>query len=99
MDFSLSEAQRAWQEKGRALATEWPVGTVAAAVAQSAHEAGVFAPAFDAPSAVALIEAAGIEHPVGAVTLALQLATTVSLADAVAVHASTGRAVALSSEI
>jgi alkylation response protein AidB-like acyl-CoA dehydrogenase len=99
MDFTLSDAQRAWQEKGRALAREWPIGTLAAAVAASAHAAGVFAPDFDAPSAVALIEAAGIEHPVGAVTLALQVATSVSLAGAVPLLATTGRAVALSSEV
>jgi len=99
MDFTLSDALRAWQEKGRALAAEWPVGTVAAAVAESAHAAGVFAIDLDAPSAVALIEAAGIEHPVGAVTLALQVATSVSLAGAFALTPSTARAVALSSEI
>jgi hypothetical protein len=99
MDFSLSDAQRAWQEKGRALANGWPVGTIAAAVAESAHAAGVFAPDLDAPSAVALIEAAGVEHPVGAVTLALQVATSVSLAGAVSLTPSTARAVALSSEI
>ena len=99
MDFTLSDAQRAWQEKGRALAHEWPIGMVAAAVAESAQAAGVFASDLDAPSAVALIEAAGIEHPVGAVTLALQVATSVSLAGAVELHPSTGRAVALSSEV
>ncbi|HZI82143.1 MAG TPA: acyl-CoA dehydrogenase family protein [Vicinamibacterales bacterium] len=99
MDFTLSDAQRAWQEKGRALARDWPIDMVAAAVAESAHAAGVFAADFDAPSAVALIEAAGIEHPVGAVTLALQVATSVSLAGAVQLHPSTGRAVALSSEV
>jgi len=99
MDFTLSDAQRAWQEKGRALAREWPVGTLAAAVAASAQAAGVFASDFDAPSAVALIEAAGIEHPVGAVTLALQVATSVSLAGVVPLLPATGRAVALSSEI
>jgi len=99
MDFTLSDAQRAWQEKGRALARDWPIDMVAAAVAESAHAAGVFAADFDASSAVALIEAAGIEHPVGAVTLALQVATSVSLAGAVQLHPSTGRAVALSSEV
>jgi len=99
MDFTLSDTQRAWQEKGRALAHEWPIGMVAAAVAASAHAAGIFAADFDAPSAVALIEAAGIEHPVGAVTLALQVATSVSLAGAVELRPSTGRAVALSSGV
>jgi alkylation response protein AidB-like acyl-CoA dehydrogenase len=99
MDFTLSVAQRAWQEKGRALAREWPVGMVAVTVADSAHSAGVFAPDLDAASAVALIEAAGIEHPVGAVTLALQVATSVSLAGAVPLTPATSRAVALSSEI
>src|SRR5215204_4853440 len=98
MDFSLSDGQRAWQEKGRALARDWPVGMVAAAVAESAHAAGVFAADLDASIAVALIEAAGIEYPVGAVVLALQVATNVSLAGAVPLHPFTGRAVALSSE-
>jgi alkylation response protein AidB-like acyl-CoA dehydrogenase len=99
MDFTLSDAQRAWQEKGRALAREWPVGMVSAAVAESAHAAGVFAADLDAASAVTLVEAAGIEHPVGAVTLALQVAVQVSLAGAVPLQPSTGRAVALSAEI
>src|SRR5436190_13668366 len=99
MDFTLSDAQRAWQETGRALAREWPSGALAAAVAASAQAAGVFAADVDAASAVALIEATGIEHPVGAVTLALQMATSVSLADAVPLLPSTGRAVALSSEV
>jgi alkylation response protein AidB-like acyl-CoA dehydrogenase len=99
MDFALSDAQRAWQEKGRALARDWPVLTMATAVAASANAAGIFATDLDAPSAVALIEAAGIEHPVGAVTLALQVATSVSLADAVPLRADTARAVALSSEV
>ena len=99
MDFSLSDAQRAWQEKGRALARGWPVGMVGAAVAESAQAAGVFAPALDAASAVALVEAAGVEHPVGAVTLALQVAVHVSLDGAVPLDPSTGRAVALSSEV
>jgi alkylation response protein AidB-like acyl-CoA dehydrogenase len=99
MDFSFSDAQRAWQEKGRALARGWPSGAVASAVAESAQAAGVFAPDLDALSAVALIEAAGIEHPVGAVTLALQVATNVSLAGAVPLTSTTSRAVALSSEV
>lgn len=99
MDFTLSDAQRAWQEKGRALAREWPIGSLASGVAASAEAAGVFTADLDAPSAVALIEAAGIEHPVGAVTLALQVATSISLAGAVTLHATTGRAVALSSEV
>jgi alkylation response protein AidB-like acyl-CoA dehydrogenase len=72
---------------------------VSAAVAESAHAAGVFAADLDASSAVALIEAAGVEQPVGAVTLALQVAVHVSLAGAVPLQPSTGRAVALSSEI
>jgi alkylation response protein AidB-like acyl-CoA dehydrogenase len=99
MDFSLSDAQRAWQEKGRALAREWPVGMVATAVAETAQAAGIFAADLDALSAVALIEAAGIEHPVGAVTLALQVATGVSLAGAVPLTPTTSRAVALSSDV
>ena len=99
MEFALSDAQRAWQDTARKLAHAWPAGTIAAAVAESAHAAGVFAPDLDAASAVALIEAAGIEHQVGAVTLALQVATSVSLADAVPLRPATGRAVALSSEI
>jgi alkylation response protein AidB-like acyl-CoA dehydrogenase len=99
MDFTLADAQRAWQEKGRALAREWPIGTLSAAVATSADVAGVFAADLDASSAVALVEAAGVEHPVGAVTLALQLATNVSLADAVTLASTTGRAVALSAEV
>ena len=99
MDFALSDAQRAWQDTARKLAHTWPMATLAVAVAESAHAAGIFAPDLDAASAVALIEAAGIEHPVGAVTLALQVATSVSLAGAVPLRPGTGRAVALSSEV
>jgi len=99
MDFALSDAQRAWQETARRLAREWPREGLAAAVAASAHAASLFSSDLDAPTAVAIIEAAGIEHPVGAVTLALELAVNVSLAGAVTLQPSTGRAVALSSEI
>ena len=98
MDFALSDAQRAWQDTARSLAREWPRTGLTAAVAASAHAAGMFADDLDAPAAVAIVEAAGIEHPVGAVSLALQVAVNVSLADAVALTPSTGRAVALSSE-
>jgi alkylation response protein AidB-like acyl-CoA dehydrogenase len=98
MDFTLSDAQRAWQETARTLAHEWPRAGLSAAVATSAHAAGIFAVDLDAPTAIAIIEAAGIEHPVGAVTLALQVAVNVSLMDAVPLQPSTSRAVALSSE-
>jgi alkylation response protein AidB-like acyl-CoA dehydrogenase len=98
MDFTLSDAQRAWQDTARRLAHDWPRDGLSAAVAASAHAAGLFSNDLDAPTAVALIEAAGIEHPVGAVTLALQLAVTVSLAGAVPLEPSTGRGVALTSE-
>ena len=98
MDFSLSDAQRAWQDTARRLAHEWPRDGLSAAVAASAHAAGLFSSEIDAPTAVAIIEAAGAEHPVGAVTLALQVAVNVSLAGAVTLKPSTGRGVALSSE-
>jgi alkylation response protein AidB-like acyl-CoA dehydrogenase len=98
MDFAFSDPQRAWQEKARALAHDWPRAGLSAAVAVSAHAAGLFSNDLDAPTAVAIIEAAGSEHPVGAVTLALQLAVNVSLAGAVPLQPATGRAVALSSE-
>ena len=98
MDFTLSDAQRAWQETARAFAHGWPREGLSAAVAASAHAAGLFSTDLDAPTAVAIIEAAGTEHPVGSVTLALQLAVNVSLAGAVPLQPSTGRAVALSSE-
>jgi len=48
---------------------------------------------------VVRVEAAGVEHPVGAVTLALQVATNVSLANAVTLSSTTGRAVALSADV
>ena len=98
MDFTLSDAQRAWQEAARKLAHEWPREGLSAAVAASAYAGGLFSSELDALTAVAIIEAAGVEHPVGAVTLALQVAVNVSLADAVSLRPSTGRAVALSSE-
>jgi len=98
MDFALSDAQRAWQDTARSLAREWPRNGLTAAIAASAHAAGMFADELDAPAAVAIVEAAGIEHPVGAVALALQLAVNVSLAGAVRLQPSTARAVALSSE-
>src|SRR5262245_53179787 len=98
MDFSLSDSQRGWQDTARALAREWPRTAVSAAVAASAHGAGLFSSDLDAATAVAVIEAAGCEHPVGAVTLALQVAVNVSLAGAVPLQPSTGRAVVLSSE-
>ena len=99
MDFMLSDAQRAWQETARRLAHEWPHAGLSAAVAASAHQAGMLAADLDASTAVAIVEAVGIEHPVGAVALALQVAVNVSLTGAVALQPSTGRAVALSSEI
>jgi alkylation response protein AidB-like acyl-CoA dehydrogenase len=98
MDFSLSDAQRAWQGTARGLAQAWPREGLSAAVAASADAAGLFASDLDAPTVVAVIEAAGAEHPVGAVTLALQVAVNVSLAGAVTLQPRTGRAVALSSE-
>ena len=98
MDFALSDTQRAWQDTARRLAHEWPQQGLSAAVASSADAAGLFAAELDASTAVAIVEAAGSEHPVGTVTLALQLAVNVSLAGAVALQPSTGRAVALSSE-
>jgi len=98
VDFTLSDVQRAWQDTARRLAHEWPREGLSAAVATSAHAAGLFSSDLDAPTAVAVIEAAGVEHPVGAVTLALQLAVNVSLAGVAALQPSTGRAVALSSE-
>ena len=98
MDFTLSDAERAWQETARKLAHEWPRAGLSAAVAASAHAAGLFASDLDALTAVAVVEAAGTEHPVGAVTLALQVAVNVSLAGVVTLQPSTGRAVALSSE-
>jgi alkylation response protein AidB-like acyl-CoA dehydrogenase len=98
MDFTLSEPQRAWQDTARRLARDWPRAGLAAGVAASAHAAGIFAVDLDAQTAIAIIEAAGVEHPVGAVTLALQVAVNVSLDGAVVLQPSTGRAVALSSE-
>jgi len=98
MDFVLSDAQRAWQDTARRLARDWPRSGLAASVAASVHAAGIFAEDLDAATAVAIVEAAGIEHPVGAVTLALQVAVNVSLAGAVPLQPSTSRAVALSSE-
>jgi alkylation response protein AidB-like acyl-CoA dehydrogenase len=98
MDFNLSDAQRAWQDTARTLARDWPREHLSAAVAASAHAAGLFSNDLDASTAVAIIEAAGAEHPVGAVTLALQVAVNVSLAGAVTLQPHTGRAVALSSE-
>jgi alkylation response protein AidB-like acyl-CoA dehydrogenase len=98
MDFTHSNAERAWQDTARKLAQEWPREGLAAAVAASAHTAGLFSADLDALTAVAIVEAAGAEHPVGAVTLALQVAVNVSLAGAVPLQPSTGRAVALSSE-
>ena len=98
MDFTLSDAQREWAERARRLAHEWPRTGLGDSVAASAHAAGLFSNELDAPTAVAMIEAAGVEHPVGAVTLALQVAVHVSLAGAVTLQPSTGRAVALSSE-
>jgi hypothetical protein len=98
MDFMLSETQRAWQDTARRLAREWPRTGLTADVATSAQAAGIFAADLDAQTAIAIIEAAGVEHPVGAVTLALQVAVNVSLDGAVTLQPSTGRAVALSSE-
>jgi alkylation response protein AidB-like acyl-CoA dehydrogenase len=98
MDFTLSEAQRAWQDTARGLAHAWPREQLASPVAASAEAVGLFSSDLDAATAVAIVEAAGSEHPVGAVTLALQVAVNVSLAGAVALQPSTGRAVALSSE-
>jgi alkylation response protein AidB-like acyl-CoA dehydrogenase len=98
MDFTLSDVQRAWQDTARRLARDWPRDGLTAAVATSAHGAGMFAADFDVATAVAMVEAAGIEHPVGAVALALQVAVTVSLPTAATLHPATGRAVALSSE-
>ena len=98
MDFTLSDAQRAWQEAARKLAHEWPREGLSAAVAASAYAGGLFSSELDALTAVAIIEAAGAEHPVGAVTLALQVAVNVSLAGVVPLQPATGRAVALSSE-
>jgi alkylation response protein AidB-like acyl-CoA dehydrogenase len=98
MDFTLSAAQRGWQDTVRALAHEWPRDGLAAAVAASAHGAGLFARDLDAATVVAVVEAAGHEHPVGAVTLALQAAVTVSFDAAWPLQPPTGRAVALSSE-
>jgi len=98
VDFRLSDSQRAGQETARRLAREWPRAGLARAVAASAQSAGLFATELDAPTAVAMVEAAGIEHPVGAVTLALQVAVNVSLAGGVTLKPPTGRAVALSAD-
>jgi alkylation response protein AidB-like acyl-CoA dehydrogenase len=98
MDFTLSDAQRAWQDTARRLARDWPREGLSAVVAASADAAGLFSSDLDASTAVAIIEAAGSEHPVGAVTLALEVAVHVSLAGAVTLQRHTGRAVALSSE-
>ena len=66
MDFTLSDAQRAWQETARTQAHAWPREELGTAVAESAHAAGLFSNDLDALTAVAIVEAAGAEHPVGA---------------------------------
>ena len=98
MDFSLSDAQRAWLDRARGLARDWTDANVASHVAASAQAAGLFGPDVDVPTRVLIVEAVGAEHPVGAVTLALQMAVDLSLTSAVPLEASTGRALALSSE-
>src|SRR5215216_3285495 len=98
MDFSLSDAQRAWLDTARRLARDWTDANLAPHVAASAQAAGLFGPDVDVPTRVLVVEAVGAEHPVGAVTLALQMAVDLSLTGAVPLEAATGRAVALSSE-
>ena len=41
MDFTLSDAQRAWQDTARTLAHAWPREGLSAAVAAAAHAAGL----------------------------------------------------------
>ena len=55
MDFVLSDAQRAWQETARGLARDWPRSGLAAAVAASAHAAGMFDAGLDAQTAVTIV--------------------------------------------
>jgi alkylation response protein AidB-like acyl-CoA dehydrogenase len=97
MDFSLSDAQRAWQDTARRLAGEWtePLGP---RVAETARAAGLFDRDADGLARVLAVEAAGVEHPVGAVTLALQLCGPAALGSDSPLIAATTVAVALSSE-
>ena len=90
MDFALSDAQRAWQETARASGARLAARAAGGRASPRRRTPRASSRAdLDAPTAVAIVEAAGIEHPVGAVTLALQVAVNVSLAGAVhaaAVH-------------
>lgn len=79
MDFSLSDVQRAWQEKGRELGREVAVDAAAAGVIQGAARAGLLDPATDLVAATAAVEAMAQESPAAAVTVALHVGTALSL--------------------
>ncbi len=98
MDFALSDAQRAWQDTARRLARSWTRPDLGEQVAGSALAAGFFAADIDALTRVVVVEAAAVEHPVGAVALALQSAVAAVLSGASAGDRGRGGLVALSSE-
>jgi len=75
MNFEWTEVQRAWREKGKALARELPEDAAAADVVMGAARVGIIDPEVDLLAAALAVEALAGESPAAGMTLALHTTT------------------------
>jgi alkylation response protein AidB-like acyl-CoA dehydrogenase len=75
MNFEWTEVQRAWREKGKALARELPEDAAAADVVMGAARIGIIDPQVDLLAAALAVEALATESPAAGMTLALHTTT------------------------
>jgi acyl-CoA dehydrogenase len=75
MNFEWTDVQRAWREKGKALARELPEDAAAADVVMGAARVGIIDPEVDLLAAALAVEALASESPAAGMTLALHTTT------------------------
>ena len=75
MNFEWTDVQRAWREKGKALARELPEDAAAADVVMGAARVGIIDPEVDLLAAALAVEALAGESPAAGMTLALHTTT------------------------
>ena len=75
MNFEWTEVQRAWREKGKALARELPEDAAAADVVMGAARIGIIDPEVDLLAAALAVEALASESAAAGMTLALHTTT------------------------
>ena len=80
MDFTLTDVQRAWRDKGTALGQELAEGATAADVIMGAGRVGLLDPQADLLAVTLAVEALASESPAAAVAFGLHSAAALTLA-------------------